>query len=469
MSEQYAFAIGFDRELEELGEGLDEGLDEGWVNFLAEVAAAIGSAGLPPIDSERWDEFGQGRVFWGTKAECESVRQVLSQFDLYIEEDRNLDPGYYATAHHTYYVDAEGEIYVLPDWSTTEHSFISQCFLKNIHAIPLDAYRLKKIDLEMDKQLQALLRGTAFQPESIAAPSSEALFAADRLSMPVLGNPVLEDSASEGAGISNAAPDVASENAALEAPLASSIGSSSPVPMVPADVYAELRTKSAQQAAQIMELEHRLRAMLIQVDQLQGAISNQVDPKVHERLKLHCDQQTQRIEALQAQLQSQAEQFATLQQQVSQQSSHALETEQALAQAQSHIQRLESEVEQAINSEVHEKVRQQTLAQAAQIQDLQQFVQRLEQQLKDAAAQSEQKVNVSKYEALEQDVADKSAMIKDLRRALQQQERDTREWQTVAEAKVDWSEHQALREELQRLQSRKKRGLFARLFDWLWN
>jgi hypothetical protein len=461
MSEQYAFAIGFDRELEELGEGLDEGLDEGWVNLLAEVAAAIGSSGLPPIDSERWDEFGQGRVFWGTKAECESVRQVLSQFDLYIEEDRNLDPGYYATAHHTYYVDAEGEIYVLPDWSTAEHSFIPQGFLENIHAIPLDAYRLKKIDLEMDKQVQALLRGTASQPEGIAAPSSEALLAEDGLAMdPVSDSPVLEDLAPEKARISNAAS---------AAPLASSIGSSAPVPMVPADVYAELRAKSAQQAAQIMELEHRLRAMLIQIDQLQDAVSNQVDSKVHERLKLQCDQQTQRIEALQAQLQSQAEQFATLQQQVSQQSSHALETEQVLAQARSHIQRLESEAEQAINSEAHEKVRQQTLAQAAQIQDLQQFIQRLEQQLKEATAQAEQKVDARKYEALQQDASDKAEMVKELRRVLQQQERDIREWKTVAEAKVDWSEHQAVREELQRLQSRKKRGLFARLFNWLWN
>ncbi len=461
MSEQYAFAIGFDQELEELGEGLDEALDEGWTHLLAEVAAAIKAAGLPPIDSERWDEFGQGRVFWGTKAECESVRQVLSQFDLYIEEDRNLDPGYYATAHHTYYVDPEGEIYVLPDWSTAAQNFIPQSALKNIHAIPLDAYRVKSIDLEMDKRVQALVKRTVSPPEIIAAPAAESLFSEDKLVMdPVPERPVLEDSASE-----NAAPN----SAALGIPFVSSVEQSSPVPMIPADIYAELQEKSAQQAAQIMELEHRLRFLLIQVDQLQGETSNQVDPKVHERLKLQCDQQTQRIEALQAKLQSQTEQFATLQQQVAQQSNHASETEQALAQAQAQVQRLDSEMEQTVNPEVHEKVRQQTLTQAAQIQDLQQFVQRLEQQLKDATVQADQKVDMSKYEALEQDAADKSVMIKELRRFLQQQERDVREWQTVAEAKVDWSEHQALRDELQRLQSRQKRGFFARLFGWIWN
>jgi hypothetical protein len=460
MSEQYAFAIGFDRELE-LSEGLDQSLDEGWTHLLREVAAAIGAAGLPTLYSERWDEFGQGRVFWGTKAECELVRQVLSQFDLYIEEDRNLDTGYYATAHHTYYVNAEGEIYVLLDWSTTEHNFILQGSLEKIHSIPLDAYRLRKIDPGMDEQVQALLRGTASQPEIVADVPSETFFSEDELfTDPVSEGSILENLVSE---------DLAAKNLNLDDRSADSVGQSPSVPTVSADVYAELQAKSAQQAAQIMELEHRLRTVLVQVDHLQNAASTQIDLNVHERLKLQCDQQAQRIEALQTQLQNAAEQFAMLQQQVAQQSNHVLEMEQALAQAQFQVHRWESEAEQAVNPEVYEKAQQQTLAQAAQIHDLQQFIQRLEQQLKDATAQAEQKIDSSKYEALEQDAAHKSAMIKELRRTLQQQERDVREWQTVAEAKVDWTEHQALREELQRLQSRKKRGFIARLFDWIWN
>jgi hypothetical protein len=455
MSEQYAFAIGFDRELEESGDGLDEG----WASRLDEVATAMITAGLPAIDSERWDEFGQGRVFWGTKAECESVRQVLSQFDLYTEEDRNLDSGYYATAHHTYYVDAEGEIYVLPDWSTadpnSEHRLTS-ISLENICAIPLDAYRLKTIDRELDAQVQAILRGAASQPEIIESSFSNPLFAEEISLM----DPAIEDPVSA---------DLALQTLTSENPLPKPVLQSPPIPMVPADVHAELQATSAQQGAQIMELEHRLRAVLIQVDQLHGAALTQVDPKVHERLKLQCDQQTQRIEALQTQVQSTADQFATLQQQAAHQANRVLELEQAIAQAQAQVHRLESEAEQAINPEVYNNAQQQTSAQTAQIQELQLFVQRLEQQLRDVTTQAEQKVDVSKYDALEQDVADKAAVIKELRRNLQQQERDVREWQTVAEAKVDWSEHQALREELQRLQTRKKRGLFARLFDWIWN
>jgi hypothetical protein len=455
MSEQYAFAIGFDQELEESGDGLNEG----WANRLEEVATAILAAGLPAIDSERWDEFGQGRVFWGTKAECELVRQVLSQFDLYTEEDRNLDPGYYATAHHTYYVDAEGEIYVLPNWSTASHNSehrLTSSSLENICAIPLDAYRLKTIDREIDAQVQAILRRAASQPKPIESAISDPIFAEDISS----ADPVREDLVIE---------DLSVQTLKLEDSLPNPVLQSPSIPMVPADVHAELQAKSAQQGAQIMELEHRLRTVLIQVDQLHSAALTQVDPRVHERLKLQCDQQTQRIETLQSQVQSTADQCTVLQQQMLQQSNHVLELEQAIAQAQAQVSGLESEVAQAIYPEDYNKVQQQTLAQTAQIQELQQFVQRLEQQLQDVTTQAEQKVDASKHDALEQDVADKSAIIKELRRNLQQQERDVREWQTVAEAKVDWSEHQALREELQRLQTRKKRGLFARLFDWIWN
>jgi hypothetical protein len=465
MSEQYAFAIGFDRELEESGDGLDEG----WTDRLAEVAAAIAAAGLPPIDSERWDEFGQGRVFWGTKAECESVRRVLSQFDLYTEEDRNLDPGYYATVNHTYYVDAEGEIYVLPDWSAPDRDPADPVFLENICAIPLDAYRLKVVEPEIDDRVQAILRRSAPQPEPIEPPSSaEAPFFEElenvSLTKPVLEEPISEQPVSE--DLLSMTPNL--ENL-LPEPLPNSIPQSQPVAVVPADIHTELQTHSVQQAAQIEELEHRLRTVLIQVDELQSAASAQVDPRVHERLKLQCNQQTQRTETLQTQLQSAAEQFAVVQQQFAQQSDQVLEAEQAIAQAQLQAREWQSKAEQAVSLEAHEKVQQQSNAQAIQIRELQQFIQRLEQQLKEATAQAEQKVETSRYEALEQDVADKAVLIKELRRTIQQHERDLREWQTVAEAKVDWSEHQALREELQRLQSRKKRGLFSRLFGWLWN
>jgi hypothetical protein len=478
MSEQYAFAIGFDRELEESGEGLDEG----WLTLLSEVSAAIVAAGLPPMDSERWDEFGQGRVFWGTNAECELVRQVLSEFDLYIEEDRNLDPGYYATVDHTYYVDTEGEIYVLPDWGATDRDSALPYKLATICSIPLDAYRLKAIDLEVDAQVQAILRESE-RSETTEVSSSESLFSEDS----IFTDPVLEDPISADPVLEDPVPaDLVLEDPILETPVSAhsilensileepipmldSTPPSQPVPVVPADVHAELQELSAQQAAQIEELEHRLRSVLVQVDELRSAASTRIEPKDHERLKLQCNQQSQRIEALQTQLQTTVEQFAAVQQQLDQQSAHILEIEQALAAAQVQAREWESKAEQSVNLEVHEKVQQQALAQDTQIYEMQQFIQRIEQQLKDITAQAEQKVDASRYEALEQDATDKATLIQDLRRTLQQQERDLKEWQAVAEAKVDWAEHRALREELERLQFRKKRGLFSRLFNWLWN
>jgi hypothetical protein len=39
----------------------------------------------------------------------------------------------------------------------------------------------------------------------------------------------------------------------------------------------------------------------------------------------------------------------------------------------------------------------------------------------------------------------------------------------VAEAKVDWAEYQAVQSELQLLKAKQKRGLFSRLFGWLFH
>jgi hypothetical protein len=150
MSEQYAFAIGFDVE----GDEADQLTDDHWKGLSEQIGRAIRESGLPSIDSERWDEFGQGRIFWGTKTECESVRRVLEPFDVYVEEARNLDPGYYATPSHTYYVSEVGLIYLLPsDWDT-----VPLQRLETVDAIPLDSYRMKVVDPEFHEKCQAFLR-----------------------------------------------------------------------------------------------------------------------------------------------------------------------------------------------------------------------------------------------------------------------------------------------------------------------
>jgi hypothetical protein len=140
---QYAFAIGFDIESSLDAEENLSGSEE-IAAQLKSVGAAIENAGLPALDSDRWDEFGQGRIFWGTRSECDAVKAALSPFPLFVQEERNLESGYYATPAHTYYADAAGHLYQLltpADGGGTDGEI-----LELTPSIPLDAYRLKAID-----------------------------------------------------------------------------------------------------------------------------------------------------------------------------------------------------------------------------------------------------------------------------------------------------------------------------------
>lgn len=163
MSEQYAFAIGFDVESDEA----DQLPDDHWQGLYEQIGRAIRESGLPAIDSERWDEFGQGRIFWGTKTECEAVRRILEPFDVYVEEARNLDPGYYATPSDTYYVSDTGLIHLLPSDLNTAPLPV----LETVDSIPLDSYRMKVVDPEFHAKCQALLRietNPAFEGDPIS-------------------------------------------------------------------------------------------------------------------------------------------------------------------------------------------------------------------------------------------------------------------------------------------------------------
>jgi hypothetical protein len=163
MSEQYAFAIGFDVESDEA----DQLPDDHWKGLYEQIGKAIRESGLPSIESERWDEFGQGRIFWGTTTECEAVRRILEPFDVYVEEARNLDPGYYTTPNDTYYVSDTGLIHLLPSDLNTAPLPV----LEIVDSIPLDSYRMKVVDPEFHAKCQALLgveTNLAFEGDSIS-------------------------------------------------------------------------------------------------------------------------------------------------------------------------------------------------------------------------------------------------------------------------------------------------------------
>jgi hypothetical protein len=448
MSEQYAFAIGFD--VESMQDQTMEGSDLDWTHQTRpnweEVAAAITAAGLPPITSERWDEFGLGRIFWGTKAECDAIHQVLSQFDLYIEEARNLDTGYYATANATYYVDDNGNIYSLP----TDGQILNPSAIESTLSIPLDAYRLKVVDPSLDAQMQSFLSAGTIPPL-----------------MPMIGVPEI-------------APVVSSDLDVVAI-------------QEPPEDYATLQAQFKRQSDHIQVLEQQVTAFEDQVAALQAASAAKVDPAAHTALQqehtalqAELTQTVEQMQALQAQVQelsaaSKVEdpdavrQSELLHEELAQQTTRIADLEAQLTQANAQTADWQQQLERAIDPDVHQQLQQQLQEQLHQNQSLQGLVQQLEQtvprtdeaiQQRDEAIQQRDEA-IQQQSALQQELTDNTSHVTELQKTVHQLEHDLNEWQTVAEAKVDWAEYQAVQSELQLLKAKQQRGLFSRLFGWL--
>jgi hypothetical protein len=418
ISAQYAFAIGFDFGTDGVGEQLDTR-----TTTLEAVRAAIQGAGLPEIDSDRWDEFGQGRIFWGTKAECDAVQKVLSQFPLFLQEERNLEAGYYGTLDHNYYVDEAGNLYsvISPTGITGDST------LEPISAIPLDAYRLKTIA----PHLQAAVERSLSTPPDPNAPSTP-LFSEPPPSLPKTESiaPFTQDVDAEVSVLQAQVTSLTAEIEALQTVAAAKATSGSGTQILEGQI--------AQQASHIHELERQVTTFEDQIASLQGIIAAKIDPQLHASLETQLIQQAQQIQQLKEQL----------------------------TQAQVQVNEWQRKAEMLIDPQAYAQLQQQLSTQVAQGEELQQRVQRLELQLQDAVAIAAQKIEPAKYQALEQSVADKTVQVEDFRRTIQQLQRDLKEWQTVAESKVEWSEYETIRQEL-RLLTKRKKGLFSRLFGWL--
>ncbi len=479
MSEQYAFAIGFDDvESDEAGKLPDIN----WTTLYDQVATAIQDAGLPPLDSERWDDFGQGRIFWGTQSECDFVKQILAPFRVYVEEARNLETGYYATPNHTYFVCELGTIYLLP----ADSNVVEGNLLETTNAIPLEAYRLKVVDPELDWKWQKLLRSNTheeaqetFQPaaeipiETVDTSSHENQIAAQ-----------LQTVQTDNAALREQNAALSSELEQLKVEFAAQVS-----PTVYAALQAQHTQEMAQQMAHISELEGQVSSLEVKVNELQGLVNTKVDPQVHADLQYGMAQQAERLKLLTDRSSSEVNDYK---QRLAQQDDRVLELERQLAESETQLKEWKSKADQTINANTYADLQQQLTVQASQFQDLEQQLivrasqvqdleeqlsaqttlvqdlqlrlQHLDQQFRDSEVQSAQKVDPSRYNALEQDVADKSALISDLRRTVQQLERDLGEWRTVAEAKVEWSEYQAVQDELKQFKMRRKKGLLGRLF-----
>jgi bacterioferritin (cytochrome b1) len=459
MSEQYAFAIGFDDV--ESAEA-DKLPDVHWTSLYEQVATAIRESGLPPIDSERWDEFGQGRIFWGTKAECEAVKAVLAAFTIYVEEARNLESGYYTTPNHTYFVSDTGTIYVLPSNLASADGTL----LETTDAIPLDSYRLKVVDPAMELWCHQHLQlpehyesDPPIHPQTESPVTQESIQALrDQVETLSTELAALRAAKEDAEGLRHQIATLSTELTALNNDASAKVAP---------DVYATLEGQHHQQTVYVQELQDQLTGLEAQVSELQLLVSAKVDSQVHADLQYELAQQSERLQSLNERYTTELQDYqnsTVFQQQLNQQNERIVELERQLAQAEAQANEWKSTADQAISLESYTDLQQQFSAQTTQLQDLQQIAKHLDQQLRESSALAAQRVDPSRYNALEQDVTDKSALINDLRRTVQQLERAVSEWQTVAEAKVEWSEYQAVQDELKQFKMRRKKGLLGRLF-----
>jgi hypothetical protein len=421
---QYAFAIGFDFE-SSFDTEEDPSGSEAIAIQIESVNAAIQGAGLPAIDSDRWDEFGQGRIFWGTKPECDAVKLALSQFPLFVQEERNLEVGYYATPTHTYYADEAGNLYQLLTPADSENDNR----LELTPSIPLDAYRLKAIDPNLQALVERSLPNTTL-PEPSSVPQSVESPIPAEIHEPQSSVPV----SSADAEIAALQAQVGSLTSEIE-----TLQTTAATQGILALEAVSLQSQVAQQAAYIHELERQVTVFEDQIAFLQSAVAAKIDPQLHANVEAQLAQQTQHIQQIEARL----------------------------VQAENQVKESQVKTEQGVDSQVYAQLQQQFNAKVTQTQELQQRIQRLEQQVQDAVAIAAKKIEPAKYQTLEQSVTDITAQAESFRRTIQQLQRDLSEWQTVAEAKVEWSEYEALQQELRQLQAKQKRSLFSRLFGWL--
>ncbi len=454
MSEQYAFAIGFD--VDEGGDHVNSDADlyPDWAQTYAQVESAIAAANLPPLSSPRWDEFGLGRIFWGTQADCQAVKDVLSAFPVYIEEAQNLEAGCYATDSEVYYVTEAGAIYRLPAATDSDETRAGETDPPVLcNSIPMEAYRLKTIAPEQQAQIQSLRSALSPAPEMLTATESGGTDPAAAVSE------VLQAQLEQ----------IQGERDQARALLAAQVAP---------EIYAALQQQCDQQLQRIQDLEGQLEQREQQLRSLEAEWAAAPSPEQVAEWQSRAVQQQQEIEQLRdqvGQLQSDQNQdfdpseVQALQQTIAQQSARIAELEAQLAATVSQAQDWQARAESAIHPDRYVELQGQVAAKTAQIMELKALVKRQERTLTENTALMAQKVDLSRYQAVEQEAAQKSAQMRELRQTLVQMERDLQEWQMVAESKVDWSEHQALQVELQQLQlaTRKRRGILSRFFGWL--
>ncbi len=382
MSNQYAFAVAFDV--------LPESPSLPW----SELNAAIAAADLPDLDSNRWDEFGEGRIFWGTLAECEAVKQVLQPFSLEIQEERNLEVGYYATPEAVYYVDDAGNIFTLAPANGSG----SLGPVMTVTTIPLDAFKTHTVAPEVAAKLQIAAQGLA--PEQITA--------------------------------------LQAQIAALEQQVQTATAEAAQ--RIDPAVYQALQQEVASQTAHIAELESHIQSLSAQAQDWQTQAQGKVDADLHATLQHQLREQAQHIQVvesqitdLEAQVQKwqaiatgkvEPEEYAAAQKQLAAQSHQVMALEQEVATLAQQLQAAQSSVQG--QAEAITNLEQDQSAKVTQIADLEQMLSQkdqriatLEQEFTQIKAEAETQVSRERYDAIAQDLEAQKATIATLEQQIQ--------------------------------------------------
>lgn len=411
MTQQYPFAIAFDQQDTDNQDPVNPQITQDWQHLVQDIAAATEAAGLPGLNHPRWEEFGSGSIFWGTESECKTLKRVLSSFPIYLQEERNLDAGYYSTPESVYYVTEAGEIFGLTPTHTAQGSALAQ-----YDSIPLDAFKTNQIAPELEARIQIALATKRSSPSQFSGEGN-----------PLESMPVLQDELS-----TQAQQILTLEQQVEQLTRDLTAAQTAAANRVDLKVHTALQQQVTAQAHQMTQLQ-------TQVEEWQSLADAKVDAEVYAALEQQAAANTNQITALEAQVEHLTHELATAQEDVS----------------------------QRVDRQTYEALQQRSTEQTSRITELEQTVQRLQAQAEEWQALANAKVEPELCETLRQQLSEQADRIADFEQQKQTLKHELSEWQAIATERVERADHEALLAKLQHLETKQSQGWFARLWSWL--
>ena len=428
MNEQFAFAIAFDRQ--SLSSDGTESSSE-WQGMIQHIEGALIFEGIAGFESPRWEEFGEGLIYWGTLPECESIDAILTGFPVSIYRERNLDAGFYACSYGVYLVDEIGNILGLDLRSMALNDF----YIKPLVSIPLEAYRTSDVEPNIVERFNVALVQDGLVEENNAAPVStvdttreqnfqeEPKVSAEQLQYAIAGVQELVISSEntqvlqkqECAQIQTQEFDAdhlkASEKEDDQEDIRPGIGLDWPL-----ESSLSLKKVNEEQSELISELEGRLSLYKSQVHDLEHMLDRKVDPEMHSQLQQHSS--------------AQSEEIADLEQELNQLK-------------QIHAQYLASE-SQRISAEEYERLGQVSTKQSQTIATLETQIQQLKSELAEAKIHAATSVGIEQFNALKVDCDQQSQVIKQLEKQAMTSQQQLQDMSNQLSERIERKEFEAI-------------------------